>query len=300
MAEICGVSQTEIRGGNATNLAFALSSLSAKAQLYCVGDELAASIIAHHPTNCKIKIIEGKPGYTTAIEFPYGAGIANVMLSDVGDVSHFDGSELNRIDLVDLGESDCIALVNWACNSNGNDLAKRVFNLKGRKHRLNFLDPADLSGTEGRINNLLTKIIGKGLIDVVSLNENEARILARVVSVGKLPKSYHAQDLRRISAALHENLSCTVDIHTRIGSTSSTAQETYWANSFGVVTGIVTGAGDVWDAGNIIGHLIHLEAESRLQFANACAHLYVAAGSADPPKLSAVLRFLRERKIALD
>src|SRR5208337_4048668 len=35
-----GLIQTEVRGGNATNIAFALSSLSARTNLYCVGNSV--------------------------------------------------------------------------------------------------------------------------------------------------------------------------------------------------------------------------------------------------------------------
>jgi ribokinase len=294
-----GLSQTEIRGGNATNLAFALSSLSVKTRLYCVGNNLTRAVITTHPRNCEIKVIEGRPGYTTAFEFPNKGRIVNVMLSDIGDVAHFDGKQLSGADLHNLGKSDCIALVNWSCNVNGNELAEKIFNLKGRNRRLNFLDPADFSGAEGRIGTLVKNIAAKGRIDVMSLNENEARILGRRLSVGILPFSYRAKDLRRISAALHDSLSVTIDIHTPIGCTSSVGHETYWAKSFGRIGGVVTGAGDVWDAGDIVGHLIHLEVENRLKLANACAYLYVAGKNAEPPNLSSVIRFLHEKRITL-
>jgi ribokinase len=294
-----GLSQTEIRGGNATNLAFALSSLSVRTRLYCVGDNLTRAVITTHPENCEIKIIEGKPGYTTAFEFPHKGRIVNVMLSDVGDVGYFDGKQLSGADLHNLGKSDCIALVNWSCNLNGNELAEKIFSLRGRNRRLNFLDPADLSGAEERIRTLVKNIVAKGDVDVVSLNENEARILARKLSVGRLPISYRAKDLRRISAALHDGLSVTIDIHTPIGSASSIGHETYWANSFGMIGGVVTGAGDAWDAGDITGHLIRLEVENRLRLANACAYLYVAGKNAEPPNLSSVIGFLRAKRILL-
>jgi len=293
------LSQTEIRGGNATNLAFALSSLSVKTRLYCVGNNLTRAVIATHPMNCEIRVIEGKPGYTIAFEFRHKGRIVNVMLSDVGDVAHFDGEQLSGGDLNDFGQSDCIALVNWSCNVKGNELAEKVFNLKGRTGRLNFLDPADFSGAEARIRPLVKNIMEKGCIDVLSLNENEARTLARRLSIGILPASYRVKDLRRISAALHETLSVTIDIHTPIGCTSSVGHETYWVDSFGRVGGVVTGAGDVWDAGDIIGHLLSLEGESRLRLANACAYLYVAGKNAEPPNLSSLIRFLHKKRIVL-
>jgi len=294
-----GLAQMEMRGGNAANLAFALSSLSVKTRLYCVGNNLTRAILSIHPKTLEIKVIEGKPGYTTAFEFPYKGRVVNVMLNDVGDVAHFDGKRLSAVDLQALGTCDCVALVNWSGNMKGNDLAEKIFHLQGRNRRLNFLDPADFSGAEMRIGTLVKNIIAKNRIDVLSINENEARILARRLRVGILPRLYRPKDLRRTSAALHDTLSVTIDIHTPIGSASSVGHETYWANSFGRIRGVVTGAGDVWDAGDIIGHLLQFEAGQRLSLGNACAYLYVASKRAEPPNLPSVLRFLHRRRIIM-
>lgn len=287
-----GYSQTEVRGGNATNLAYALASLSARTRLFCIGDEFVLAATMNHPPSLQVRVIKGRPGFTAALEVPFKGRTANIMVSDVGDLVDFDGHELTSSDISALKRSDCIALVNWSANEKGNQLAKRVFSLKGRKARLNFLDPADLSGAEERIKPL-KKILDTGLIDVISLNENEARILAKVLGVGITPRRYRPRDILKASASLHDALGVTVDIHTPAGSASTCDGQHAWAVSPGFVRGFVTGAGDLWDAGDVIGHLLRFTTDERLRFANACAYIYLSSGRFRPPNLSDVTRFLK-------
>lgn len=287
-----GLSQKEVRGGNAANLAFALSSLSARTNLYCVGDTITRAMTSTHPRSCNVRIIEGQPGYTTALEFTRNGRPVNVMLSDVGDMSSFDGTKFTPNDIQNLRKSDCVALVNWSANRKGNELANLVFSLAGRKGRLNFLDPADLAGAEDRVKILLKSVVDKELLDVISLNENEARIMSRMLSVGRLRQSYGSQDILKIASLLHNSLGATIDVHTPMGCASSTNQGDAWEDSFGKLSGFVTGAGDIWDAGDILGHLLNFKDQDRLRFANACAHLYVASKKARVPTLQEVTSFL--------
>ncbi len=290
-----GLVQTEIPGGNAGNLAFALSSLSARTTLYCVGNAITRAVTSMQSSTCKVRVIEGQPGYTTALEFPFKGKQVNVMLSDVGDVADFDGQELTRNDIENLERSDCVALVNWSANRKGNDLAKRVLRLKGRPARLNFLDPADLQGAENRLRVLVKDIVENELLDVLSVNENEARIMMRVLSVGLLRRSYDSRDIMKACHVLHDSLQTTIDIHTPIGSATSTNEGETWSRSFGMLDGIVTGAGDVWDAGDIIGHLLNFVDRNRLLFANACAYICLQNKKTRYPNLREVTDFLDGR-----
>lgn len=286
-----GYSQKEVRGGNATNLAFALTSLSVGTNLYCVGEAFAHAATANAPKNMHVRVFPGQPSFTAALEFPYKGKRVNVMISDVGGVADFDGRQLSRKDMLALEKSDCVALVNWSANNRGNALARRVFKISGPKDRLNFLDPADLAGAEDRIKPL-KKIINEGLIDVISVNENETRILTRFFSAISLPRRYVPQDILKASASLQDALHATVDIHTPIGSASTTTEGQDWAPAPRLLKGFVTGAGDVWDAGDIVGHLLHFKSDDRLRFANACAYLYLSSGGFRFPTLTETESFL--------
>jgi len=286
-----GYTQKEIRGGNAANLAFGLASLSVRTILFCVGDELARAAISNAPSNLQVRLIPGRPGLTAALEFPFGARMVNVMISDAGDIADFDGRKLKREDVSSLERSDCVALVHWSANKKGNLLARKVFASNRRKDRLTFLDPADLDGAGDRIKPL-KKIIDDGLIDVISVNENETRILARFFSTRKLPYHYKPMDVLRASASLHDTLQATVDIHTPICSASASSDGHACAQTQRLIGGVVTGAGDIWDAGDILGHLMHTNIDDRLNLANASAHTYVASGGARLPKLTEIQRIL--------
>ena len=126
-----GFSQIERTGGNAANLAYALAFLSVRTRLYCVGDEHTQTALANHPRTCRVRVIPGQPGYTTALEFSFRNKPVNVMISDVGDTREFDGLRLEHEDIVNLERSDCVALVNWSANRKGNDTRKEGFRLKG-------------------------------------------------------------------------------------------------------------------------------------------------------------------------
>jgi ribokinase len=294
-----GYEQKEIKGGNATNLAFALSSLSLQTHLCIIGNDVARGFTAGHPKKCKVRVIEGNPGYTLAIEFPYNDKRVNVMVSDVGDLAEFAGEKLTSADCKSIAGSDCVALVNWSSNKKGNELAQLVFALPRRNRRLNFLDPADLTGAEDRVKVLVQSVIRKGLLDVLSVNENEARLLSEFLSISKLPLDYSAGEIKRVAMSLHKTLSTIIDIHTPLGCASATDGDVFWADSFGKVEGMVTGAGDAWDAGDIVGHLLKTSPDKRLQFANACAYLYLNDKEAEPPTVGEVVRFLKKKGISL-
>ena len=290
-----GYSQKELRGGNATNLAYGLASLSVRTTLYCVGDAFALASTTNAPQNLQVRVIPGQPGLTAALEFPFMDRMVNIMISDVGDVADFDGRKLRQSDILTMQKSDCVALVNWSANKKGNGLAKKIFSVKGRRNRLNFLDPADLSGAEGRIRSL-KKIIDHGLIDVVSVNENETRILTEFFPTRRFPRRYTDRDVLRASISLQNLLQVTVDIHTPIGSASASSEGQAWAPAPRLVGGSVTGAGDIWDAGDLVGHLLHFNLEDRLHFANACAHLYLSSGGVRLPRLKEVQQLLDEEQ----
>ena len=289
-----GYMQKELRGGNATNLAYGLASLSVNTSLYCIGDAFARAATANAPRNLQVRVIPGQPGLTTALEFPFKARMVNVMISDVGSIADFDGRKLNNNDILTLKKSDCIALANWSANKSGNLLARKVFAIDGRKSRLNFLDPADLDGAEGRIKQL-KKVIDEDLIDVISVNENETRILAKFFSATTLPRQYTPRDILRTSTSLQDILHVTLDVHTPIGSASTSSEAQAWSRAYQPVEGFVTGAGDIWDAADILGHLLHIELGDRLRLASACAYLYLSSGGVRFPKLVELQGFLDQK-----
>ena len=78
-----------------------------------------------------------------------------------------------------------------------------------------------------------------------------------------------------------------------MGSYWSNGKEVEFVKSFQVEPKFVTGAGDVWDAANLLGYLANLNSEERLGFANAAASLYVGNSQGIPPTKDQVLSFVR-------
>ena len=66
-------------------------------------------------------------------------------------------------------------------------------------------------------------------------------------------------------------------MHTRYGCACSNGDEVFFAyNIKNIVVRNLTGAGDSWDAADIIGHLIELPPQERLLFSNTFAALYIS------------------------
>jgi sugar/nucleoside kinase (ribokinase family) len=64
--------------------------------------------------------------------------------------------------------------------------------------------------------------------------------------------------------------------------------------AFNVKTLRVTGAGDAWNAGNILADAHHLSDECRLTFANAVAACYLANPNGVHPSREQVMNFIKE------
>jgi sugar/nucleoside kinase (ribokinase family) len=121
---------------------------------------------------------------------------------------------------------------------------------------------------------------------VFALNENELRQLAgRPLAEGQ-EEVRAARDLQRRRGG------GTVDLHTARFAASFTPDGEAVVPTFQVEPLRVTGAGDSWNAGNIVGHLAKLAPAERLTLANAVAGLYISGKEALAPTLGDVVRFL--------
>ncbi len=292
---IRGVSQAEVKGGNAVNLAYSLGKFGASVNLVAIADSLPSEMLrsTFKPLGCvNLLIVEGSAGFTIAFEFKDKDRHANVMVSDVGDLKNFDGSEISSEYWDKICQSKIVSVVNWSANRSGNALCERVFSHAKEKGAKTFFDPADISGQEDRIPEFRRKIIDARLADVISLNDNEARILSMTLINEKLSQDYSVDELKQIVLKLSNETGVRIDLHTKRTSLSCQGNDIAVANCFQVVQKTITGAGDVWAAGDVIGYLTGLEPTDRLSLANAAAGLYVSKDSATPPTTGEVLEFM--------
>lgn len=295
-----GIKQTEVKGGNAVNLAYALGIFGSDVHLTAIANSLPAEILKltfHKLRNVSLEIYPGVAGYTTAFEFREKDRHVNVMVSDVGDLSSFDGSKLSKISLSNIARSKIVAIVNWSANRKGNDLCRKVFSLAKTKGGKTFFDPADISGQKDLLAGLKKQVFDKGLIDYVSLNENEARIASKELFNHELPMDYSGSELIKTARKLADGTGATIDLHTRTLTISATGSNAVSCPCHKVEQRTVTGAGDVWGAANIACYLAGLEPEDRLYFANSAAGMYVSRESVATPSLREVFDFMRGRPL---
>jgi ribokinase len=257
-----GISATDVKGGNAINIAYCLAKLGAHVKLFTIADEigaLALNKIFSKFGNCvDLRVVRGNHCRTTALEFVgKNEPRINLLISDVGDNIDFGPRYVNsQSDLETLRNCDGVMVVNWASNLKGTQLAKHAF--RKSPNAIHFLDPADIDSRRDEFKNDLLKLAS--FIDVLSLNENECRSLGKASGFPSLlpPNSYNGNGLEDAAKKLAAKFRMSVEIHTSKGASWSDGSETSFARSIKVKARTLTGAGDSWDAANILAHLLDL------------------------------------------
>ncbi len=284
---IRGIPQTDLKGGNATNVAYALARLGAPVSLITVANK-SSSHILHETfsefTNCSLFLIDGNPGRTTSLEFSNNGRPVNIMLSDLGDNENFGPEKLGQKEQTAIQNADAIIVTNWASNEKGTELAKYVFGKSTKS--LHFLDPADIQSRPSEFKEAISELTSN--LDSLCLNENECNILLKQFDLGIVSSE---EETKKLVSSLSEKTSVTIDLHTSNGAFWSNGKEVEFVKSFPTEVKFVTGAGDVWDAANILGYLAGLEVKERLLFANIAASLYVGSSDGIPPTMKEVLSF---------
>ncbi len=282
---IRGIPQTDLKGGNATNVAYALAKLGAPVSLITIANKSSSHILheafSEFP-NCSLFLIDGNPGRTTSLEFSNNGHPVNIMLSDLGDNENFGPEKLGQKEQNAIQNADAIMVTNWASNEKGTELSKYVFSKSIKS--LHFLDPADIQSRPSEFKEAISELASS--LDSLCLNENECNILLKQFGLGIISND---KETKKLVSSLSEKISITVDLHTSNGSFWSNGKEVEFVKSLPIEVKSVTGAGDVWDAANILGYLAGLEVKERLFFANTAASLYVGSSNGISPTMQEVL-----------
>jgi ribokinase len=297
---IRGIRQSEVKGGNAVNLAFALGTLGVKTNLITIANSLPAEMLKstfEKLPHVHLDILDGDPGFTVAFEFKKNRRIVNVMVSDAGDLKNFDQTWLKENHWAAISRSSLVCLVNWSSIIRATDLTESIFTFAKEKGVQTFFDPADVSEKAEDLPELKRRVLDKGLIKFFSMNDNEARIMARVFAGHRLAQEYSSEDLQKTIRVLADVTGERVDIHTHRFSMSCLEREVSVAPCHELVQKTVTGAGDVWDAADLIGYKAGLEDAERLTLANGAAGLYVSREDALPPTSTEVIDFLQHNYV---
>ena len=282
---IRNIPQMDLKGGNATNVAFALARLGAPVSLITMANKTGSQILqnafSEFPKS-SLYIIDGKPGMTTSFEFITNGSVVNIMLSDLGDNKNFGPEKLGSNEQNVIKNADAVIVTNWASNENGTELSKFVF--EKSLNSLHFLDPADIQTRQDEFKIAISELAPN--LDSLSLNENECNLLLKQFGLKNITEE---NETKKLISELSQKTSVSIDLHTSFGSFWSNGKETAFAKSLHTVVKFVTGAGDVWDAANILGYLANLEPKERLLFANATASLYISNSNGIPPTMQEVL-----------
>ena len=285
---IRGIPTRDVKGGNAVNIAYSLAKLGAKVSLFTVADEMGSIMIrqtfAQFGDKVTLRIANGRTGLTTCFEFPHEDTRVNVMVSDVGDNESFGSERINsEADRTILKNADGVMVVNWATNINGTELAE--FSFKNSPSAFHFLDPADIETRKHDFRDSLAKL--SGVTDCLSINENECNSLADALGFGQvLGCVYSVEEVKQAAKRISESVGISTDLHTKVGAAWSNGKESAFAHAIKVDAKRLTGAGDTWDAADIIGYLAGLHPQERLLFANCCASLYIRDPNGEPPSMN--------------
>lgn len=271
-------------GGNATNTALALARLGVHAHLVAITDAFGLAYlrdtVGPHGVDLKQVRATGQLAITTALEF--GPERRNVMLSHPGSVAdlRFEHLDDNQLTLVE--GSDAVLVANWTANRGaGTSFVEAVLKLAGRGRGLTYLDTGDPSSRIADVPELKRRVFASPDLDVLAVNENEVRIFSG------------ATDVEEGAGKLKAEIAGTLDLHTSTRSATWLKEGRAEAPCLDVPFRRATGAGDAWNAGNLLGHLLKLEPSERLLLANVVAGLYVSGEDGLAPRMADVVGYLR-------
>lgn len=298
------IRQTELRGGNAVNTASALTALGVKTTLLVCTNKLGLQLIKFYFKSKKVDLshikISGKLSMTTALEFKSEDEKVNVMLRDLGGLASFGPHDLDASDFEAIENADYVCVFNWAGTRRfGTKLAEIVFrHVKTKGQGKTYYDTADPAPNKEKVPELVKKVLQNRFVDILSVNENEAIWYASLLSdeireSRKKPFDELAKESARILA---KHLSARIDLHTTNFSATFTKKSETIVPAFKVPVLRATGAGDAWNAGNILGDALELSDSCRLALANAVAAYYISNTDGAHPTRKQLMRFCDKMK----
>ena len=274
-------------GGNAANTALALARLGVRTHLICrtspFGRMFLEQTLGARGVDLQHVRADGHLSITTAIEFREERP-SNLMLSDAGSLADYGPEALDGKDWTLLQAADMVLLANWSQNRRGTALVQAV----AKASRRIMLDTGDMSHRLDDLEQLRAEVLPLQDLDVYALNENELRLL-----VGS--DLERGDDERAAARRLHGQRGDNhLDLHTASFAAAYGPHGEAVVPTFRLEPLRVTGAGDAWNAGNMLGYLANLAPEERLGLANAVAARYVGGKEGHAPTMGEVIAFLEE------
>jgi sugar/nucleoside kinase (ribokinase family) len=288
---LLGWRHTVGRGGNASNVVAQLTKLGCQAAPIIETDPLGRAVLEHFLKGADLSHVRdtGTMSRTVSFETEHSGRRVNIMVSDPGSLSEFGPEKLTQDDTQLIAEADFVCVLNWNQNMKGTDLAEKVFSLakKGGK-AVTFFDPGDPALRTGELQGLNERVLTKGLVDVLSVNENELMHLAKGVAEDTSEIEGADEPLFE-AASVFSMLIPRVDLHTPEFSATFVDGQRLRVPCARIKPAKVTGAGDVWNAADIFAQGVGLGHKERLIFANAAGAAYLERQGLEPPSLIEVI-----------
>ena len=298
------IPQTDIHGGNAVNTALALATLGARVTPIVCTSELGMQQLAFHfkplgVDSSHIKI-RGKASLTTALELTGAESRVNIMLRDLGSLADFSPRDLSDEDYEAIKAADYTCISNWAGTRNyGTELAQKVFGaVKATGRGKTYLDTADPTPNRGRIPELIEKVLKTKQVDILSLNESEAITYGSYLTnrdQNENGPSRLEEKALESARLLAKHLPARIDLHATSFSATFTKQHEVIVPAFRVKPLRATGAGDAWNAGNILADANNLSDENRLTFANGVSACYLTDPKGAHPTSKDLILFFEKQ-----
>lgn len=271
----------ERSGGNAPNMADALSRMEVETTcIGTLGEGAPHRAFEEMSGRCEL-ISYGRPGACLALEFDE----AKLFLADGGHLDSLGWREIveriggERI-LSILGGADVIALLNWGEMSRMQEiwegLLSDAFPRLPPRARTIFVDPSDMGARTdaeiGRMADALARLGAHGSL-VLSVNSGEMRRLASALGI---PDGLADAQLKALCAACHADAAI---LHTQALALAAAGERLYQRPTrFAEAPALLTGGGDSFNAGVVLGLLHGLDVSGCLMIGNAASGHHVRNG----------------------
>lgn len=284
-------------GGNAFNAARALSRLGVPTKFLGRTSRSAMDFAANSThgerVDSSLVQLDGETAMTASMEM--GTERTNVMFNDPGSLEGLTAKDLGDGAKAAVEGAHAVLVANWAGNrGEGTAFVKEVLGWAKAGEAKTFLDPSDVWGREGDVLQMLREVAKGGMLDWLLVNEPELREVSRVLLLNDTNESPCSHDdFEGQARELSRHIKAAVASHRRQESQSHRAGAKEASLEWPPIDPQrMTGAGDAWNAGFIVGVLLDLEPVDRLQLAHAVGRVYVSRAAGPPPTLAEVRQYL--------
>ncbi len=282
------------RGGCAANTASALASLGVPVVLYGKTSGLGMQILKRFFTGLPVDLqfsTGGELGFTVSLEGAVGGRRVNIMLTHLGANADFAFRDISEEGLRRLGEARALMLTSYWGNARRLEFAQQTLQYaKESGVEYTVIDTGDPVPHHADVDELV-RLLNSGCVDRISLNENEARHYAS--HIARRPM----ENLVECCRLIHEETGVDVDLHHAEYALTITSGRETAIPTYRVEVRRLTGAGDAWNAGNILGLLLGLNDGERLLLANAVAGFYISNPTPKHPNMEEVREFVKKSEL---